>query len=41
MGLFGNGSTLSDIRKDSWRIKTYESGYIQSVNGTLSKRCPY
>lgn len=41
MGLFGgNGSTLSDIRKDSWRIKTYESGYIQSVNGTLSKKMP-
>lgn len=39
-GLFGNGSTLSDIRKDSWRIKTYESGYIQSVNGTLSKKMP-
>lgn len=41
MGLFGgNGSTLSDIRKDSWRIKTYESGYIQSVNSTLSKKMP-
>lgn len=41
MGLFGgNGNTLSDIRKDSWRIKTYESDYIQSVNGTLSKRMP-
>lgn len=41
MGLFGgNGNTLSDIRKDSWRIKTYESGYIQSVNGTLSKKMP-
>ena len=39
-GLFGNGSTLSDIRKDSWRIKTYESEYIQSVNGTLSKKMP-
>lgn len=39
-GLFGNGSTLSDIRKDSRRIKTYESGYIQSVNGTLSKKMP-
>lgn len=39
-GLFGNGSTLSDIRKDSWRIKTYESGYIQSVNGILSKKMP-
>lgn len=41
MGLFGgNGSTLSEIRKDSWRIKTYESGYIQSVNSTLSKKMP-
>lgn len=41
MGLFGdNGSTLSDIRKDSWRIKTYESGYIQAVNDTLSKKMP-
>lgn len=41
MGLFGgNGSTLSDIRKDSWRIKTYESNYIRSVNGTLSKKMP-
>ena len=40
MGLFGNGNTLSDIRKDSWRIKTYESNYIQSVNGILSKKMP-
>lgn len=41
MGLFGgNDSTLSEIRKDSWRIKTYESGYIQSVNSTLSKKMP-
>lgn len=39
-GLFGNGNTLSDIRKDSWRIKTYESDYIQSVNGILSKKMP-
>ncbi len=37
-GLFGNGDTLSDIRKESLRIKTYESNYIQSVNGTLSKK---
>ena len=39
-GLFGNGNTLSDIRKESLRIKTYESNYIQSVNGTLSKKMP-
>ena len=39
-GLFGSGSTLSDIRKDSWRIKTNESGYIRSVNDTLSKKIP-
>lgn len=41
MGLFGgNGNRLSDIRKESRQIKTYESGYIQSVNGTLSKKMP-
>lgn len=41
MGLFdGNGNMLSDIRKESRQIKTYESGYIQSVNGTLSKKMP-
>lgn len=41
MGLFGdNGNTLSEIRKDSLRIKTYESGYIQSLNGILSKKMP-
>lgn len=40
MGLFDNGGTLADIRKDSWRIKTYESIYIQSVNETLSKKMP-
>lgn len=39
-GLFGNGTALSDIRKNSLRIKTYESSYIQSVNGTLSKKMP-
>ncbi len=39
-GLFGNGNALSDIRKNSLRIKTYESSYIQSVNGTLSKKMP-
>lgn len=39
-GLFGNGNALSDIRKNSLRIKTYESGYIQSVNGTFSKKMP-
>lgn len=41
MGLFGgNSNALSDIRKESWRIKTYESDYIQSVNGSLSKKMP-
>lgn len=41
MGLFGgNGNTLANIRRESWKIKTYESGYIQSVNGTLSKKMP-
>lgn len=39
-GLFGNSSTLSNIRKDSWRIKTYESSYVQKVNGILSKKMP-
>lgn len=39
-GLFGNSGTLSGLRKDCWRIKTYESSYIQSVNGTLSKKMP-
>ena len=39
-GLFGNGNALSDIRKNCLRIKTYESSYIQSVNGTLSKKMP-
>lgn len=41
IGLFGgNGNTLSDIRKESRHIKTYESNYIQSVNGILSKKMP-
>ncbi len=39
-GLFGNAGTLDSIRKESRRIKTYESSYIQSVNGTLSKKMP-
>lgn len=39
-GLFGNSGTLSGIRKECRRIKTYESEYIQSVNRTLSKKMP-
>lgn len=39
-GLFGNSGTLSGLRKECWRIKTYESSYIQSVNRSLSKKMP-